>query len=606
MARGRGFGRWAVRGLAARRRAADDARRARLVAVDPGPRGRRLRRRRGQVVAAGRGARLRRRPGVAATRPHLELRHRRPPRRQRRDRRRHRHPAGRAGDPRLRVNVRTSRCSRHGARAASTSTRRKPRSPSAARCRPSTRALAKKLPANVLDATDDRSRSPTPSTSCSARRGGWKTSTSRCFLVGVAMLLLADREGARARARHPHRRRHARGRRRPPARRRPRHPGRSPASPPRPIRGAARRSPRSSACSSAGWSAPARSSSCSACSLALAPGQRRRRPAPPRRADQGVGRREAHAAPRWRFAGGFALMVARRSLFITIPQEMLRTLLVVVRGARASTWASDRVPAGGGAARHRPLHPRSSTSASWSACSPAIVAAGVVHRVRRRRDRRQQHDPGRARTRTTRAATATSSCARSRSTRSCGPRATTRCRRRRTTSSAPSTPITIPEQLNGGTRFLMIDAYYGYDDNGLVRTNLAGGVEPRPAAQGARRRGGARARPARARSPASPTRRARSRTSTSATTSASSARSRRSRCSTTSTTSSPATSPTSWSIDVEDYVQPKDLKRALIDAGLWRPGVEAEPEAVRVADAAADGHARSKPRTRRRTRVGSS
>jgi hypothetical protein len=37
--------------------------------------------------------------------------------------------------------------------------------------------------------------------------------------------------------------------------------------------------------------------------------------------------------------------------------------------------------------------------------------------------------------------------------------------------------ITIPEQLNGGIRFLMIDAYYGYDDNGLVRTNLAGGVD---------------------------------------------------------------------------------------------------------------------------------
>ncbi len=35
---------------------------------------------------------------------------------------------------------------------------------------------------------------------------------------------------------------------------------------------------------------------------------------------------------------------------------------------------------------------------------------------------------------------------------------------------------TIPEQLNAGTRFLMIDAYYGYDDKGLVRTNLAGGV----------------------------------------------------------------------------------------------------------------------------------
>ena len=36
--------------------------------------------------------------------------------------------------------------------------------------------------------------------------------------------------------------------------------------------------------------------------------------------------------------------------------------------------------------------------------------------------------------------------------------------------------ITIPEQLNAGARFLMLDIYYGYDDNGIVRTNLAGGV----------------------------------------------------------------------------------------------------------------------------------
>ena len=37
--------------------------------------------------------------------------------------------------------------------------------------------------------------------------------------------------------------------------------------------------------------------------------------------------------------------------------------------------------------------------------------------------------------------------------------------------------ITIPEQLIVGARFLMLDVYYGYDDNGLVRTNLAGGVD---------------------------------------------------------------------------------------------------------------------------------
>ena len=34
----------------------------------------------------------------------------------------------------------------------------------------------------------------------------------------------------------------------------------------------------------------------------------------------------------------------------------------------------------------------------------------------------------------------------------------------------------IPEQLNEGARALLIDAYYGYQENGIVRTNLAGGA----------------------------------------------------------------------------------------------------------------------------------
>ena len=37
--------------------------------------------------------------------------------------------------------------------------------------------------------------------------------------------------------------------------------------------------------------------------------------------------------------------------------------------------------------------------------------------------------------------------------------------------------ITVGEQLNAGARFLMLDAYYGYDDDGLIRTNLAGGID---------------------------------------------------------------------------------------------------------------------------------
>ncbi len=36
--------------------------------------------------------------------------------------------------------------------------------------------------------------------------------------------------------------------------------------------------------------------------------------------------------------------------------------------------------------------------------------------------------------------------------------------------------IPISEQLNAGARLLMLDLYYGYDDHGLIRTNLAGGA----------------------------------------------------------------------------------------------------------------------------------
>ena len=43
--------------------------------------------------------------------------------------------------------------------------------------------------------------------------------------------------------------------------------------------------------------------------------------------------------------------------------------------------------------------------------------------------------------------------------------------------------ISIPEQLNSGIRFLMLDVYYGHDEDGLVRTNLAGGISRKLLAQ---------------------------------------------------------------------------------------------------------------------------
>jgi hypothetical protein len=36
--------------------------------------------------------------------------------------------------------------------------------------------------------------------------------------------------------------------------------------------------------------------------------------------------------------------------------------------------------------------------------------------------------------------------------------------------------LTVGEQLNAGVKVLLLDAYYGYQDHGIVRTNLAGGV----------------------------------------------------------------------------------------------------------------------------------
>ena len=107
--------------------------------------------------------------------------------------------------------------------------------------------------------------------------------------------------------------------------------------------------------------------------------------------------------------------------------------------------------------------------------------------------------------------------------------------------------ITIPEQLNSGARFLMLDAYYGYDDHGLVRTNLAGGVDKKEFARSSAASARYASSTGSARSPARPTRPVGSRTSTSATTSASWAQSPPRRSSGTSATSSTRTSPTSSS-----------------------------------------------------------
>jgi hypothetical protein len=129
--------------------------------------------------------------------------------------------------------------------------------------------------------------------------------------------------------------------------------------------------------------------------------------------------------------------------------------------------------------------------------------------------------------------------------------------------------ITIPEQLNAGIRFLMIDAYYGYDDNGLVRTNLAGGVNREQLRQ---ERGDEAVREL---------------DRLGALTGVADTSGKKQDlffchdfCELGAIPSEQVFHDVDGYLarnltdvvvlDVEDYVQPKDLKRALVDAGLWR------------------------------------
>jgi hypothetical protein len=128
--------------------------------------------------------------------------------------------------------------------------------------------------------------------------------------------------------------------------------------------------------------------------------------------------------------------------------------------------------------------------------------------------------------------------------------------------------LTIPEQLNAGIRFLMIDAYYGYDDDGLVRTNLAGGVNRDQLRQ---ERGDEAVREL---------------DRLGALTGVADTSGKKQDvyfchdfCELGAISSQQVFSDVDAFLsrnltdvvvlDVEDYVQPKDLKRALVDAGLW-------------------------------------
>ncbi len=181
---------------------------------------------------------------------------------------------------------------------------------------------------------------------------------------------------------------------------------------------------------------------------------------------------EKRTRPRWRFAGGFALMVVAL-LFITNPQEMLRTVLVVVAVLAVYVGLIVCLRAAGLLVTDHTIpkfHKRQLVGVFVgivaAASFTAFVAVGIV------------------------ADNTTQAVANPNDTGCNGylelcPQPLNQIvwpASHNAMSSAAydflgaEHTITIPEQLNGGTRFLMIDAYYGYDDNGLVRTNLAGGI----------------------------------------------------------------------------------------------------------------------------------
>ena len=181
---------------------------------------------------------------------------------------------------------------------------------------------------------------------------------------------------------------------------------------------------------------------------------------------------EKRTRPRWRFAGGLALMFAAL-LTVTNPTEMFRTLLIV--GAVLVAYVGLVVclrAAGLLVTDHATpkLHKRQIVGVGVAivaaASLTAFVAVGIV-------------------------ANNTSQPSASPTDQGCNGyielcaqplnQIVWPASHNAMSSSAydflgAEHTITIPEQLNAGTRFFMIDAYYGYDDHGLVRTNLAGGV----------------------------------------------------------------------------------------------------------------------------------
>ena len=145
----------------------------------------------------------------------------------------------------------------------------------------------------------------------------------------------------------------------------------------------------------------------------------------------------------------------------------------------------------------------------------------------------------------------------------------------------------------------MLDAYYGYDDHGLVRTNLAGGVDRKKLAA---ERGAKAVQGARSRRCVDRCRRhvgQEERTSTSATTCASSARCTAHEILGNIRDFLDQNLTDVVVIDIEDYVKPAGLQAGADRREPLRPGVAAEAQEGRVADAPRTWSCRRTARTSR-------
>ena len=181
------------------------------------------------------------------------------------------------------------------------------------------------------------------------------------------------------------------------------------------------------------------------------------------------------ASAGWRFAGGVALVLVADVRADAGPTSTARTVVAAPRRCSASTSASSICLRAGGRARHRPhrvrrLHRalgRRGRRRRWSSrCSGTASGAVALAAATKTTPRANALPAGLQRL--LRPLRPTD-----------GPDGVAREPQRDVVGAydflGAEHTITIPEQLNAGARFLMLDVYYGYDDDGIVRTNLAGG-----------------------------------------------------------------------------------------------------------------------------------